>query len=224
MVKVKKGDFIELEYTGKLISGKIFDTNIGAVGEKNQIPKKEYSPLLVCVGEKFVIKGLDKNLEGCEEEKPYTFEIPSEAAYGKKNPKLVRVVSKALFTKQKMNPHPGMQINAEGMAGIIRSVSGGRVTVDFNHPLAGRDLIFDIKIIKIIKSAKEKADGLLKSFMGLPADRYKIELNGDKLNIETDFPIPDNMLNFIKEKISKLVPEIKSIEFSTKKKEPTTSE
>ncbi len=224
MVKVKKGDFIELEYTGKLVSGKIFDTNVKAVGEKEHIHKKEYTPLFVCVGEKFVIKGLDEKLESIEEGKDYTFEISAGEAYGKKNPKLVRVVSKALFTKQKMNPHPGMQINAEGMAGLVRSVSGGRVTVDFNHPLAGKDLVFDVKVVKLIKLANEKVDGLLNSFMGLPKDKYNLELKESKLKIETEIPIPDHMLSFVKEKISKLVPEVKSIEFSTKKKEPTTSE
>jgi FKBP-type peptidyl-prolyl cis-trans isomerase 2 len=224
MVKIKKGDFIELEYTGKLINGKIFDTNVKEVGEREHIHKKDYSPLFVCVGEKFVIKGLDEKLESSEEGKDYTFEISTEEAYGKKNPKLVRIVSKAIFTKQKMNPHPGMQINAEGMAGLVRSVSGGRVTVDFNHPLAGKDLIFDVKIVKLIKEPVEKVDGLLNSFMGLPKDKYKLVLKESKLNIETEIPIPDHMLDFVKGKISKLVPEVKSIEFSTKKKEPTTSE
>ena len=224
MVKIKKGDFIELEYTGKLASGKVFDTNVKSVGEKEHIHKKDYSPLFVCVGEKFVIKGLDERLVSSEEGKDYTFEIPSEEAYGKKNPKLVRVVSRALFTKQKMNPHPGMQINAEGMAGLVRSVSGGRVTVDFNHPLAGKDLTFDVKIVKLIKEPVEKVDGLLNSFMGLPKDKYKLVLKESKLNIETEIPIPDHMLDFVKGKISKFVPEVKSIEFSTRKKEPTTSE
>jgi len=224
MESIKLRDFVELEYVGRLSNGRLFDTNIKEVGEKEHLHKHDYNPLFVCVGERFVIKGLDKRLEGCQEDKVYTFNIPAEEAYGKKDPKLVRVVSKSLFTKQKMNPYPGMQINAEGMAGLIRSVSGGRVFVDFNHPLAGKELIFEIKVTKIIKDVKEKVEGLLKSFMMLPQDKYNFDVMDENLKIEVDFEMPSNMINFFKDKVLKMIPEIKSIEFSVKKKESTTSE
>ena len=224
MVKIKKGDFIEIDYIGKFSNGNVFDTNIKETGEKNQIHKKEYQPLIVCVGENQVIKGLDKNLEGSELEKDYTFEISAEEAYGKKEPKLIRVVSKNLFTKQKMNPVPGMQINAEGSMGIVRSVSGGRVFVDFNHPLAGKDLVFDVRIAKLLKDPKEKAQSLMQSMLMLDPSKYSMEIEGDKLKIESKFEIPDMMLNLAKDKILKLVPEINSVEVSSTKKEATTSE
>tara|TARA_Y100000310_G_scaffold337889_1_gene426115 strand:+ start:441 stop:1115 length:675 start_codon:yes stop_codon:yes gene_type:complete len=224
MVKVKKSDFIEINYIGKFSNGAVFDTNIKETGEKNKLDKKDYQPLTVCIGENQVIKGLDKNLDGSELEKDYTFEIPAEEAYGKKNPKLIRVVSKNLFIKQKMNPVPGMQINAEGSMGIIRSVSGGRVFVDFNHPLAGKDLVFDVRITKLLKDPKEKAQSLLQSLLMLDPSKYSMEIEGDKLKIKSEFDIPDMMLNVAKDKILKLVPEINSIEFSKSKKEATTSE
>jgi FKBP-type peptidyl-prolyl cis-trans isomerase 2 len=224
MEKIKKGDFIELDYTGKFKDGKIFDTSVKEVGDKEHIQKKDYEPLTVCIGEGQVILGLDKQLEGSEVEKNYTFNIKTEEAYGKKNPKLVRVVSRALFTKQKMNPYPGMQINAEGSMGLVRSVSGGRVFVDFNHPLAGKDLIFDVKILKILKETREKVEAMLKSFLMLPKDKYKVEIKEGKLKVTSEIKFPDMMLNAIKERISKLIPEIKEIEFSEEKKEATTSE
>ena len=224
MVKVKKGDFIEVDYTGKLTSDKIFDTSVKEVGEKEHIHKQTYEPLTVCVGENQVIKGLDKRLEGTEEEKDYTFEIPKEEAYGQKDPKLVRVVSKSLFTKQKMNPYPGMQINAENMMGVVRSVSGGRVFVDFNHPLAGKDLIFDVKIIKIVKDPKEKAKALLKSLLMMDPKMYSLSIEADKLKITSEMKLPDAFLNIMKEKLPKLIPEINSVEVSEAKSKATTQE
>jgi FKBP-type peptidyl-prolyl cis-trans isomerase SlyD len=222
MTKVNKGDFIELEYTGKFPNGKIFDTSIKEIGEKEHLHKHSYENLIICVGEGQVIKGLDKSLDGSETEKDYTFNIKAEDAYGKKNPKLVRVVSRNLFTKQKMNPYPGMQINAEGMMGVVRSVSGGRIFVDFNHPFAGKDLIFDVRIKRILKDVKEKVESLLKSSLMLNKDKYKLEINGEKLKITSEIKLPDIVLNSIKDKIIKLIPEIKSIEFSKTKKEATT--
>ncbi len=224
MAKIKKGDFIELDYTGKFTNDQVFDTSVKEIGEQNKLQKPSYEPLIVCVGEGQVIKGLDKNLEGSETEKNYTFEIETEEAYGTKDPKLVRVVSKSLFTKQKMNPYPGMQINAENMMGIVRSVSGGRVSVDFNHPFAGKDLIFDVKIKKILDDPKEKVQSLLKMFLRLDPSKYELEVNADKMIIKSELKLPDVMLNAVKEKISKLVPEINSIEFSEVKSKATTQE
>jgi len=224
MAKIKKGDFIELDYTGKFTNDQVFDTSVKEIGEQNKLQKPSYEPLIVCVGEGQVIKGLDKNLEGSETEKNYTFEIETEEAYGTKDPKLVRVVSKSLFTKQKMNPYPGMQINAENMMGIVRSVSGGRGSVDFNHPFAGKDLIFDVKIKKILDDPKEKVQSLLKMFLRLDPSKYELEVNADKMIIKSELKLPDVMLNAVKEKISKLVPEINSIEFSEVKSKATTQE
>ena len=224
MAKIKKGDFIELDYTGKLTNDQVFDTSIKEIGEQNKLQKPSYEPLIVCVGEGQVIKGLDKNLESSETEKDYTFEIPMEEAYGKKDPKLMRVVPKSLFTKQKMNPYPGMQINAENMMGIVRSVSGGRVSVDFNHPFAGKDLVFDVKIKKILGNPKEKVQSLLKMLLRLDPSKYELEINADKMIIKSELKLPDVMLNAVKDKISKLVPEINSIEFSEVKSKATTQE
>jgi FKBP-type peptidyl-prolyl cis-trans isomerase 2 len=221
MVKVKKGDFVDLDYTGKLKDNRIFDTNIKEVGEKENIHKQSYDPLIVCIGEGQVVKGLDKQLEGTETEKEYNFDVPAEEAYGKKDTKMIRVVSKSLFTKQKMNPYPGMQINAENMMGIVRSVSGGRVFVDFNHPLAGKDLIFEVKVKRILKDTKEKVQSLLKILLMLDPKKYELELESKKMKIKSEIKIPDVMLNAIKDKIVKLVPEINSIEFlEVKTKQP----
>ena len=93
MVKIKKGDFIEMDYTGKLPDGRVFDTNIKEVGEKEGINKPNYDPLIVCVGESQVIKGLDRQLEGSETEKDYTFEIKAEEAYGKKDPSFCSIIT-----------------------------------------------------------------------------------------------------------------------------------
>ncbi len=224
MVKIKKGDFIELNYTGKLSDGKVFDTSVEEIGKKEGINKPKFDPLVVCVGNGQVIKGLDKRLEGIDVDKDYTFEISTDEAYGKKDPKLVRVISKNIFTKQKMNPYPGMQINAENMAGIVRSVSGGRVFVDFNHPLAGKDLVFEVNVIKVLIELKEKVGAALTGYLMLAPDKYDVEVKEKNIEINFKFAMPETMFDVLKKKIKEMLPEIEEISFKNPKNESTTSE
>ena len=55
------------------------------------------------------------------------------------------------FKKQGIMPEPGMQVNVDNMTGIIKTAAGGRCLVDFNHPLSGKDLVYTIKVNKIIE-------------------------------------------------------------------------
>lgn len=208
-MKIKKNDFIEIEYTGKIKdSDKIFDlTSEKIAKEKNLFnPNIEYGPKIICVGEKFIVPGLDKRIIG-KEIKKYTIEIPKEEAFGKKDPKLIKLVSTSIFKKQKIRPFPGLQINIDGFIGTIRTVSGGRTTVDFNHPLAGRDLIYEIKINKIIKDTKTQLNSIVKIFF----KKEKTELKENTATIKAD--IPEKLQKIIQEKIKKLIPKIKKINF-----------
>ncbi len=213
-MKIKKHDFIEIEYTGKIKdTDKIFDlTNEKLAKEKNLYnPNMEYGPKIICVGENFIIPGLDKRIMG-KELKKYIIEIPKEEAFGKKDPKLIRLVSTSKFKDQKIRPFPGLQLNIDGIIGTIRTVSGGRTTIDFNHPLAGRDLIYEIKINKIIKDTKTQLNSIVKLFF----KKEEVELKEDTATIKAD--IPEKLQKIIQEKIIKLIPKIKKINFEKEEK------
>ncbi len=151
---VKEKDFIELEYTGKLKEDNIiFDTTDEKIAKENGLfdEKAEYKPIVICIGQGQIIKGLDNALPDKEPNKPYTIEVNAEEAYGKKNAKLIQLISTSKFLKQNIQPMPGLQVNIDGTMGIVKTVSGGRTLVDFNHPLAGKDLTFKIKLVEIVK-------------------------------------------------------------------------
>jgi len=221
MAKIKKGDFIELDYTGKIKVGeRVFDTSNEDVATSNNIKNSnmEYGPVTICVGESHVIKGLDKKLEGREIGKDYEFDIDPEDAFGKKNPKLMKTVSNSMFKKQNMNPYPGLQINADGMIGTVRSVTGGRVTLDFNHPLAGRDLIYNVKIIKLVEDVEQQVNSLLKaSLFMLGKDNFNVEIVETELKITCKIKVPEQLQKPFEEKIKKLIPKIKKITFLEEK-------
>lgn len=210
-MKLKKGDFIEIEYTGKVKeTGEIFDLTSEEEAKKNNIynPKAHYGPVIICIGQNDILKGLDTQLIG-KEKGEYTIEISPENGFGKKNPKLMKIVSTNIFKKQKIAPFPGLRLNMDGLLGTIRSVSGGRTIVDFNHPLAGRNLIYKIKINQLITKPEEKLRGFIQLHLG---KSVKSELKDNCAIIHIDLPEP--VQKEIEKKLKNTIKEIKKVAFS----------
>ncbi len=213
---MKKGNFVELEYTGKVKDMDfVFDTTSEKEAKENNIhdAKASYGPVIICIGQGHVIKGLDEYLEGKEPGKEYHIELSPEKGFGKKNAKLIQLVATSKFIKQKINPMPGLQVNIDNMMGMIRTVSGGRTLVDFNHPLAGKELIYDFKINKIVKDDEEKLKGLLKLQLNLKDVKVAIKEGNATIDLsikqELPKPVEEKLTKYIKE----LIPSIKKIEF-----------
>ena len=202
-MKIEKGDFIELDFVARVKEGNlVFDLTNESIAKKEGIynSKFTYKPIVICVGKGFVIKGLDDELTGKEIGKEYKLEVKSENAFGKKDAKLLKMVPFNIFIKREINPVPGLQVNIDNMIGVIRSVSGGRVIVDFNHPLAGKDLVYDVKIIKKVDDIQEKLKSFIKAELGLNEKAYEIELKEKEAKIKCKIDIPEKIQEvFIKE-------------------------
>lgn len=210
---IKKKDFIELEYTGRLKENNlIFDTTDEKVAKENNIFSKEktYHPIVICVGEGHILNGIDKNIEGKEFGK-YKIDLSAEDAFGKKDPKLMQLIQTNKFLQQGIRPVPGLQINMDGIIGTVRSVSGGRTIMDFNHPLAGKDIIYEVKINKFITDAKEKITAVLQRLLNL--DHVHVDLKDGKTKIGLHNNLPDEITKELSKKIIELC-EVKEVEFS----------
>jgi FKBP-type peptidyl-prolyl cis-trans isomerase 2 len=221
MITIKEGDFIEIEYTGRIKNNnKVFDTTLENVAKKEGIHSKgaTYGSRIICIGNYHILKGLDDNLKGKEIGKEYTFDIDMKDAFGKKNAKLIKTVPSSLFKKQKMNPFPGLQINADGMMGVVRSVAGGRVLVDFNHPLAGRELVYYVNVIKKVDDEKEQISSILMVELGLKKDMYSLEYKDGAVEIKTKIKIPDEIQKVFADRVKKLVKGLKKLSIVEEKK------
>ena len=227
MTIVSKKDFIEIEYTGKLKEENvIFDTTDEKVAKENKLESRtDYGPVVVCVGEEQLLKGLDKNIEGKEIGKEYDIDIKPEDAFGNKNAKLIQLIPTSKFKKQNIQPMPGMQLNIDGVVGTIKTVSGGRILVDFNHPLAGKELLYTVKINKKIIDDQEKLRGYLKLSLG--NKDFEAEITKDtgtkdvansvgnaKISLKEE--IPKEVEERLSKKIIELIPNIKKIKFFTR--------
>jgi peptidylprolyl isomerase len=138
---VKKGDRVKVQYTGTLQDGTIFDKS------------KEEEPLEFTVGSGQVIPGFDKAVEGIKlnEEKKVT--LKTEDAYGKRDETLIRKVPKNSLPEN-FKPEKGIVIRLQdqtgrAIPGTITDITENSITIDLNHPLAGKDLTFNIKVVGI---------------------------------------------------------------------------
>jgi len=221
-MKIKKKDFVEIEYIGMLKeNNKIFDLTDEKLAKKEgvYIENIEYGPVVVCVGEKNVLKKIDESLEGKDVGEHYKIELTSEEGFGKRDPKLIKLVSAGVFKKSDLRPVPGLRVNIENMVGIIRTVSGGRVSIDFNHPLSGKELIYDINILKKVDDIKEKIKACMK-FTGLKEDLFEIKEKEDKkFEVIIKHTIPNMLKKTFESKIRELILDIKEIDIKSSKKE-----
>ena len=181
-MKLKEKDFIEIEFIGKFKDGgNVFDSNIKKELEKLN-PKAEAKPFIFALGQDMFLKGIDEFLIGKEIGK-HTIELTSEKAFGKRDPKLINMMPIKLFHAQQINPVPGYAFNFDGRVGKVLTVSGGRVVVDFNNPLAGKDVIYEINILKKVEDINEKIKSL-NEFLFRQDLKFKVE--GKKLNLEVE--------------------------------------
>ncbi|MBW2998142.1 peptidylprolyl isomerase [Candidatus Woesearchaeota archaeon] len=193
--------FVELQYTGKIKDGEVFDTTIEKVAKDNNIygQKKEYTPITICIGEGHIIKGLDKELADKKAGK-YSFEIPAEDGFGKRDAKLIQLVPTQKIKQNNIKPFPGLQLNIDGTIATVKTVSGGRCMVDFNHPLAGKDLVYDVEILKDVEDDVEK----VKAILAIEAQiAPKIEEKDGIILIQGN--IPENVQEIISKRISEFI-------------------
>ncbi len=219
---VNDKDFIELEFTGRTKDEyEVFDTtNINIAREEGIYRKnKEYGPVKICIGTGLLLQGLDKQLIGKEVGKKYTIEIKPEEAYGRKNPKLIQLIPLNAFRKDNIKPTPGLVVNVDGIEGVVRAVSGGRVIVDFNHPLASKKLVYEVEIKRKITDPKEKLESLLAIYLNVKPEEIEINKEESKFKaiIKTNKKFNENYIKEIKDKIKEIA-EIQDCELSFKEK------
>jgi peptidylprolyl isomerase len=142
MAQAKIGDTVKVHYTGKFGDGMVFDTSI------------DDEPLEFRIGESQVIPGFEEAVAGMNPGESKTVNIPVEKAYGPHREDQVQVVDRKQLPAD-LKPEIGQQLegrqpDGEIIVATVTDVTKSSVTLDANHPLAGKNLIFEIQLIEIV--------------------------------------------------------------------------
>lgn len=166
-------------------SGETVDTTYDAVAKDAHIHHEDskYGPRFIILGEGWLPKGLEDSLVGVDVGKPTTVELPPEKGYGARDPSKIRLVPLRRFRDKEM-PVPGGRIELDGRTAVVRAVGAGRVQLDYNHPLAGRTLIYDVSIEKVLEDDNEKVLNVISiRIPEVDKTKFILERNGSDLTI-----------------------------------------
>ncbi|NWF86316.1 peptidylprolyl isomerase [Candidatus Bathyarchaeota archaeon] len=229
---LQKGDFILIDYTAKVKeTGEVFDTTIEETAKKEHLYKEGeiYEPKLVVIGEGWVLKALDESLATMEVTKPASVEIPPEKAFGARDSEKVKRVSLKHLADKGITPSLGMRVEHDGKMATVRAIGAGRVLLDFNPPLAGKTLIYDVTVKKKLETTEERITALVhRRIPTVEEAKFKFAVKEKAVSIE----MPEETFYLegiqvakrgIAMDIQKFFPKITTIKFTeTFKAEPKT--
>jgi len=176
---------------------------IGYIKDTNTIIDYTKNPVVVPIGKGVLYSFLEKALENVEIGKTYVFTFVRP--FGERRDDLIKIIPLSEFVKRNIKPFPGLIVNVDGIRGTVRSVSGGRVIVDFNHPLAGKDLIYEIDVIREVDKLEDKIRGFIEFLFGISKDKVAIDIEGTKMKITVDNnPLIDEQKEILKNYIDEL--------------------
>ncbi len=179
--EIKQGDFIKIAYTAKLEDGSVIDTTDEKVAKEYGLydENARYGDIVIVVGEGNVVKGLDEQLVGKKVGFKGEIVVPPEKAFGKYDPKKREIIS---LRKLPERPRPGQRVRIGNRVGTVERVIGRRAIVDFNHPLAGKTIIFEVEIKEKVEDLAEKVKALFVMYTGLDVE-VEVEEDGKLIRV-----------------------------------------
>ena len=228
---IQKSDFILVDYTAKVKeTGEVFDTTSEETAKKKKLYKEGeiYEPRLVVVGEGWVLKALDEALLTFKIRKKNSVEIPPENAFGNRDPEKVKLVPLRRLVARGITPKVGAQVEYDKRLATVRTMGSGRVTIDFNPPLAGKTLVYEVSVKKKLKTDAEKISALIHRRIPAVEDEkfaFKVGKTSVTVNMpEEAFYVEGIQLakRGIALDIQRFLPELKTVKFVEAFKKPET--
>lgn len=157
---VEKGDNITVNYVGKYDNGTVFDTSLLDVAKEAGLydanSTKTYEPLAFVVGAGQMISGFDNGVLNMTIGEEKTFKLSPDEAYGEYSQEYLLPVPRSDLENASIVPEIGKQVGTLMGVATIVDITDSNVTLDFNSPLAGKNLTFDVTVVSIEKASKEQ--------------------------------------------------------------------
>jgi peptidylprolyl isomerase len=193
-VELKDGDFIYIDYTGRVKDSKLLlDTTKEEVANAAGVEIKEHEmvPQLVIIGDiRDFVRGFEPRLRKIKLGETKTFDIPPEEAYGSRRRDLIETKNIREFRQQGIHPKVGQTIQIQEKSGVTRSglvrrIGSGRVMLDFNNPHAEKTISYKVTIVKKVTTDKQKIQALINRRVGdALAEKFKTTLKAGELAVE----------------------------------------
>jgi FKBP-type peptidyl-prolyl cis-trans isomerase 2 len=225
---LQNGDFIEVEYTGMLKEdGIVFDTTDEQVAQSSGVhnPNQKYGPVVICIHQHQVVPGVDHSFPGKNVGDEYVLDLLPEEAFGKKDAALIELIPAFKFKKENISPMVGMQVEVDNRQGVVKTASGGRVMVDFNHPLSGKEVTYTVKIIKKVDDPQEQVKAILEMNFHVRGVEVKVEGDTATVQLQKDIDIPEQVVELMSKNMEGIIPSVKKLVFnkpSSKQNKPST--
>ncbi|MFW9943605.1 MAG: FKBP-type peptidyl-prolyl cis-trans isomerase [Candidatus Sifarchaeia archaeon] len=185
---VEEGSLIYVDYVARVKDdGTIFDLTIEEVAKQEGLYKEDdrYEPILVSVGSNWLLETIEEELVGMKTGETKTVDVPPDKGAGNRDESLVKMIARAKLEKQGVRIIKGERIEFGKERGVITAVLPRKVRVDFNPPLAGKTLVFDVTVKGIVDEPKEKILAVLKRRIpAIPDDKYSVSIKGKTIKIE----------------------------------------
>jgi len=216
-----KGSLILVDYTSKVKdTGEVFETTIEEEAKKHPFhdPNVKYQPKLVSVGESWVIKDSDEALEKTSVGDKKTMEITPDKGFGERDTGKVRMIPLRKLGEDAEKVSIGDMIEVDNKKGVVRFIGSGRVQIDYNQRFAGKTVLYDINVLKELKTDDEKTSGILKRYLPVKDDKILFKKTGNIL----DITMPEEMFradglyaikHFVQTDVFKFIPTLEKVNF-----------
>ena len=221
---LEKGSLIFANYTARVKdTGEAIETTLEDQARKLNVydATRKYEPRLIAVGEGWVLSGLDEEIAKMDVGQKKEVELAPEKAFGQRDPTQTRMIPLRKFGEKAGEMTVGDTVEVDNRMGVVRFVGSGRAQVDFNHRLAGKNILYDVEVVKKVETDEDKLRALINRRFGGEGSKVNYKLSGSALDVE----IPEELflvegLQIIKRGIStdvfKFLPTIRELTFAEK--------
>ena len=191
---MEEGDIIHVDYdlyNGE--TGDLIETTKEATAKEHEVHEENrtYQPMVCVVGSGSLIPGFEDALLNAKADKDIKLELAPADAYGEKDPEQIETISIDKLRRAVRDPNQlylGAPVTIGGRQGYLSFLAAGRARIDYNHPMSGRSLKYDYKIVKVIEGKEEKVAALLEANTG--HDGFEVSFDGDDISVI----VPQTML------------------------------
>ncbi|MFB6245792.1 MAG: peptidylprolyl isomerase, partial [Candidatus Nanohaloarchaea archaeon] len=202
---MEEDELVMIQYTGRE-DGEVFDTTREEVAEEEDLEREDanFEPVPVLIGREYVIEGLEDRLLDMEVGESAEVEVPPEKGYGERSAEDVQTYPEKEFKKQGVDVRPGEELMIGQRRGKVVSNSSGRVRIDFNHPLAGDKLSYELEVVERIEDDREIAEKIYGYRVGegeLEFDEGTVRVPSSHSHGDHEHELPEEAKDQIREEI-----------------------